>query len=80
MNKDKELKQKFVEMFKFVVPSGKGFICLFEDIEYDTKNLSISNDPSYPFLKEKMIKTLKLVNSDLSLIEKDIETEIWNLV
>ena len=49
-------------------------------LEYGEKNIEIRNDPDYPFLKKKMSKVLKLINSDLSLIDKDIETEIWNMV
>ena len=79
MKSEKELKEKFVEMFKFVVPSGKGFICLYENIEYDDDN-KLSEDTDYPFLKKKMKRVLRLINSDLSLLDKDLETEIWDMV
>ena len=62
MKSEKELKDKFVKMFKFVILSGNGFICLFDDIEYGEKNIEIRNDPDYPFLKKKMSKVLKLIN------------------
>jgi len=31
-------------------------------------------------LKEKMMNLVCLINSDNSLIDKDVETELWNMI
>ena len=77
MRSESELKVKFVEMCKFVEVSSDKITCIFEDIE---EYSDLANDPDYPILKEKMTKILDLVNSDKSLLNKDLENEIWYMV
>lgn len=70
----------FVEMCKHIVIDTKGFTCLWENLELDNDFEYITSDESYPMLKNKMKNLITLINKDYSIIEKDIETEIWDLV
>lgn len=76
----KDLKYKFAEMCMFIEPSSNGMMCPFEDFESDDDLSYISLDKDYPILKEKMEKLLVLINEDMSLLNKDIETELWEMI
>ena len=80
MINDTEIKAKFVEMCKHIVINKGEFVCLYSNIEYDEDFSNIYNDNNYNMLKEKMENLLKIVNKDNSLVNKDVETELWNLI
>ena len=77
MSTQAELKVKFIEMCKFIEVSNNKVVCIFEDIEDHSE---LTSDEDYPILKEKMVKILDLVNKNESLIFRDIETELWDMV
>jgi hypothetical protein len=52
----------------------------FDTVEYTTDYSYLTEDKDYDFLKEKMSNLITLLNQDNSLIEKDIETELWNMI
>lgn len=78
--KETELKSKFVEMCQFIQISGNGFIFLSDSIKHDESFSHITRDKSYRILESKMDSFIKLINTDSFLIEKDIETEIWQIL
>jgi hypothetical protein len=43
----------------------------------DVEFTEVYNDVDYPVLKEKMDKLIGLINEDNSLIEKDVQDELW---
>jgi hypothetical protein len=43
----------------------------------DVEFTELYNDTDYPVLKEKMDKLIGLINEDNSLIEKDVQDELW---
>jgi hypothetical protein len=43
----------------------------------DVEFTEVYNDTDYTFLKEKMDKLIGLINEDNSLIEKDVQDELW---
>jgi hypothetical protein len=43
----------------------------------DVEFTDVYNDTDYPVLKEKMDKLISLINEDNSLIEKDVQDELW---
>jgi hypothetical protein len=43
----------------------------------DVEFTEVYNDTDYPVLKEKMDKLIGLINEDNSLIEKDVQDELW---
>jgi|LFRM01.1.fsa_nt_gb hypothetical protein len=51
-----------------------------QEILHSSDNKEVTEYENYDFLLEKMHKLEVLLNSDLSLIEKDIETEIWEMI
>lgn len=77
---EENLKVMFVEMCKHIVIDSEGIICLYENIELDNDFEYIVTNENYPLLKKKMQNLLEIVNKDYSLIEKDIETELWDLI
>lgn len=80
MKNEKELKSKFVKMCETVELTSKGFVYFYYSIQHDNDYSYLTEDKDYPLLKKKMEKFLKLVNNDYSLGDKDIETEIWDLL
>ena len=78
--KNKEIKDKFVEMCKHIVDHKGKLVCLYSNIEYDENFSNIYNDRNYNMLKEKMENLLNIVNKDNSLLNKDVETELWDLI
>lgn len=74
------MKNKFVEMCKHIVLYKGKFICLYSNIEYNEEFSNIYDDDNYDLLKEKMENLLQLVNKDSSLLNKDVESELWKLI
>ena len=73
-------KQNFVEMCKFVVfveDEGKVY-CEWE--EMNESNKIDFDDPNYEELQRKLKKFVELLNEDISLADRDIETDIWNIL
>jgi hypothetical protein len=80
MKNEDTLKKMFVEMCKHTAYFNGEFICLYSDMEYDNDYSYITESSDYSLLKEKMEKMLKLINSDSSLGDKDVETELWHML
>ena len=80
MKNEEQLKLKFIKMCETVELTGKGFVYFYDRIKYDDDYSHLTEDKDYPLLKKKMEKFLTLVNNDYSLGNKDIETEIWDLL
>jgi hypothetical protein len=80
MINDIDLKGKFVEMCKQIVDHKGQLVCLYSNIEYNEDFSYIYNSENYDILKEKMENLLKIVNKDKSLLHKDVEDELWNLI
>jgi hypothetical protein len=71
------MKDKFVELCKEIEYNGKYFID-YIDLEYNENKLL--EDKDFPILKEKMNNLICLLNRDDSILDLDIEKEIWNLI
>lgn len=74
------IKKDFLYLCSLIYISSNGFKFPFEDIEHDDDFTSIRESANYPILKSKMENLIILLNKDQSLIEKDIENEVWNLI
>lgn len=73
--------EDFTKMCKEIAINRDGkFFCMFENLEYDDDFQYIVSSNHYPILKEKMNKLVELVNNDLSLLDKDVETELWQML
>ena len=81
INTDLNIKEKFVEMCKLIFINGKKqFIFPFDDLIHDDDWSNFTNHSDWSLLEKKMSNLINLVNSDNSLIEKDVENELWDMV
>lgn len=80
MKSETELKSMFVEMCKNVTIFNGKVISLHEDMTYSPEYDYITKSENYSLLEKKMENLLKLVNTDITLFEKDIETELWDMI
>lgn len=81
INPELEIKQKFVEMCKLIFINGKGkFVFPIDNLIYDLDYSEFLDHSDWPILESKMKNLIELMNNDLSIIDKDVETEIWDLI
>lgn len=80
MKTEDKIKADFVKMCESLEITSSGLFFPYEMIEIDSDLSEISKSSHYKILKEKMDNLINLVNSDNSLINKDIEKELWNLI
>lgn len=75
-----EIKQQFAQLCSMIYISSDGFRFPFEDLEHDDDLSSIRESSNFSILKSKMQNLINLINKDNSLINKDVETELWDLI
>ena len=75
-----DIKQNFAEMCKHIFIGANGFSFPFESIEHDPTFDNLLESKEYSLLIEKMTNLLVLINSDNSILEMDLETEIWEMI
>jgi hypothetical protein len=80
MNMTNDIKQNFAEMCKMIFIGSNGFSFPFESIEHDPTFDNLVENKEYSLLIEKMRNLLVLINSDNSILEMDLETEIWEMI
>jgi hypothetical protein len=74
------IKQQFTELCKMIFIGSNGFQFPFDDVDHDDDLIQIRESVDYPVLKSKMENLIILINKDNSLINKDVETELWDLI
>lgn len=81
INSEIDIKSKFVEMCKLIFINGKGeFVFPIENLIYDQDYSEFLAHKDWSILETKMNNLVKLINENNSILEKDVETEIWYLV
>jgi hypothetical protein len=80
MINEEKIKADFVKMCGLLEITSSGLMFPDEMIEIDSEFTEISESSHYEILRKKMDNLIKLVNSDNSLINKDIEKELWYLI
>jgi hypothetical protein len=81
INTDLDIKAKFVEMCRLIFINSKSkFVFPFDDFKHDDDYKDFINHSDWSILKSKMKNLIKLVNKDQLILEKDVETEIWEIV
>lgn len=82
MINEEKSKQNFVEMCKFVtyVEDTGEIYCAWDEMKESTLSKVDFTDPNYRELRRKLKKLVKLVRKDNSLINRDIETDLWNIL
>jgi len=73
-------KEKFVKLCGLIYVGKDGFTFPFDAIRHYEEYQDIYKSDSWTFLQEKMSNLLNLVNSDYSLVDKDIENELWEMI
>ena len=78
---DLDIKVKFTEMCKLLFINSKGDFCFpFDNLIHDEEWTPFVENIDYKILEHKMTNLLVLVNSDNSILEMDLETEIWEMI
>jgi hypothetical protein len=81
INSELDIKQKFVEMCKLIFINGKGkFVFPTDNLIHDIDYSEFLNHTDWIVLESKMTNLIELINKDHSILEKDVETEIWDLI
>lgn len=81
INTDLDIKVKFVEMCKLIFVNSKNqFVFPFDDFKHDSDYKDFTNHSDWSILKSKMKKLIKLIKKDSSILEKDVENEIWEMI
>jgi hypothetical protein len=76
-----DIKEKFVEMCKLIFINSKGeFVFPVENLIYDEDYNDFINHSDWKILESKMTNLISKVNQDNSILEKDVETEIWEMI
>jgi len=81
INSDLDIKDKFVEMCKLIFINGKGeFVFPIDNLIYDEDYSDFLKHKDWSILETKMTNLINIINKDNSVLEKDVETEIWEMV
>ena len=81
INSDLNIKEKFVEMCKLIFINGKGeFVFPIDDLLHDNDYSDFLNHSDWTILESKMTNLISKINQDNSILEKDVETEIWEMI
>lgn len=81
MKNGQDIKQDFVKMCGMIFVNSKGSLSFpFESIEHDPTYDYLVEGENYSVLKSKMSNLIEMINKDASILEKDIETEIWDIL
>lgn len=81
INTELDIKEKFVELCKLIFVNDKGKLVFpIDTILHDNDYSDLVNHSDWSILESKMNKLIKLVNKDQSILEMDVETEIWEMI
>jgi hypothetical protein len=81
INSDLDIKDKFVEMCKMIFINVDGnFVFPVDNLLHDEDYSNFINHSDWSVLESKMKNLINLVNSDNSILEKDVENQIWEMV
>lgn len=81
ISSDLDIKEKFVEMCKLIFINGSGkFVFPTENLIYDKDYSEFLEHSDWKILESKMDNLICIMNKDYSILEKDVETEIWDSI
>jgi hypothetical protein len=81
INSELDIKLKFVEMCKLIFINGQGdFVFPIENLIHDKDYSDFLNNPDLTILESKMGNLITLINKDHSILELDVEDEIWEMI
>ena len=68
-------------MCKLIFINGTGeFVFPIDNLLYDQDYSEFLNHSDWSVLETKMSNLITLMNEDHSILQKDVESEIWNLI
>ena len=68
-------------MCKLIFINGKGeFVFPIDDLLHDNDYSDFLNHSDWTILESKMTNLISKINQDNSILEKDVETEIWEMI
>jgi hypothetical protein len=76
-NRAKELLIEAIESDYVDLIPGVGINYDDVSIEYDVRYTHLTENEDYPLIKRKIKRIFKLINNDPSLVDADIETDLW---
>ena len=81
INLDLEIKAKFAEMCKLIFINSKGeFVFPIDSLIHDDDYSDFIEHSDWSVLELKMKNLIELINSNNSILDLDVEEEIWNLI
>ena len=81
INSDLDIKDKFVEMCKLIFINGDGkFVFPIDNLLHDEDYSDFVNHGDWSILESKMKNLISKINNDQTILNKDIETEIWEII
>lgn len=78
-NTMKQLVTEIISSDYVDIVSGKG-LSFDDSIVYDKRYSHITENEEYPMMVSKVNAIINLVNENPSLVIKDVETELWDMV
>jgi len=76
-----DIKSKFSKMVEMIFITGDGkFLFPFEHFQHDDDLQDFVNHSDYSILESKMNNLIGLLNKDLTILDKDLEDEVWFMV
>lgn len=81
INSELNIKLKFVEMCKLIFINGNGeFVFPTDNLIHDEDYSDFLNHSDWSILEKKMENLILLINKDHSVLDLDVEEEIWEMV
>lgn len=81
INSELDIKLKFVEMCKLIFINGNGeFVFPTDNLIHDEDYSDFLNHSDWSILEKKMENLVLLINKDHSVLDLDVEEEIWEMV
>jgi hypothetical protein len=81
INSELDIKSKFIEMCKLMFLNSEGKVVFpFDDLRHDDDYNDFINHNDWSILESKMNNLVELANTDIAVYEKDLETEIWEMI
>ncbi len=76
-----DIKEKFVQLCSMIFVSSEGkFIFPIDNLIYDSDWSEFLKHKDWIVLDSKMSNLITLLNQDYSILEKDVQDEIWDMV
>ena len=75
-----ELQNNFKTLCQEIYFYDNVFSFPFESVYHNSEFESIVNDSNYHVIVDKMSNLITILNQDHSILNKDLESEIWDMI